>query len=110
MLECLNSRPARKYRNCARSEWGKELLFAFQTTSDAPKGPIRAYLNYVMGRALLRQKPVACPSAGDTLTHFAGFFQKIQFMDDAADRVSKRSPGCMGMPPGWSDSLSNYCA
>ncbi|MDI1491624.1 MAG: hypothetical protein OHK93_002833 [Ramalina farinacea] len=63
-----------------------------------------------MGRALLRQKPVARLSAGDTLAHFAGFFQKIQFMDDAADRQSKSNPGCMGTPPGWLDALSKYCA
>lgn len=104
------SGPPKKNWIRARRECCKELHSAFQVTSDAPKGPIRAYLSYVMGRALLRQKPVARLSAGDTLAHFAGFFQKIQFMDDAADRQSKSNPGCMGTPPGWLDALSKYCA
>ena len=110
MLESLNIRPAENDWIRARSEWCRELLRTFQATSDAPKGPIRAYLTYIMGRALLRQKPVARLSAGATLTHFTRFFQQIQFMDDAADRQSKSNPGCMGMSPGWSDPLSSHCA
>ena len=110
MLECLNIRPSRGYWNRARSEWCKVLLFTLQATLDKPKGPIRAYLTYVIGRALLRQKAVARLGAGDTLSYFAGFFQHIQFMDEAADREVRRDPGCMVMPLGWSHLLGSYCA